>query len=52
LPEGRVLVFDDDHYYTPSTIQAAVYAGHKLARSLDEAPEGNPQIAATGMRQL
>jgi dimethylamine/trimethylamine dehydrogenase len=25
----------------PSTIQAAVYAGHKLARSLDEAPEGD-----------
>jgi dimethylamine/trimethylamine dehydrogenase len=25
----------------PSTIQAAVYAGHKLARSLDEAPEAD-----------
>jgi dimethylamine/trimethylamine dehydrogenase len=25
----------------PSTIQAAVYAGHKLARGLDEAPEGD-----------
>lgn len=25
----------------PSTIQAAVYAGHKLARCLDEAPEGD-----------
>jgi dimethylamine/trimethylamine dehydrogenase len=25
----------------PGTIQAAVYAGHKLARSLDEAPEGD-----------
>ena len=26
--------------YAPSTIQAAVYAGHKLARGLDELPEG------------
>jgi dimethylamine/trimethylamine dehydrogenase len=26
--------------YAPSTIQAAVYAGHKLARGLDESPEG------------
>jgi dimethylamine/trimethylamine dehydrogenase len=26
--------------YAPGTIQAAVYAGHKLARGLDEAPEG------------
>jgi dimethylamine/trimethylamine dehydrogenase len=26
--------------YAPGTIQAAVYAGHKLARALDEAPEG------------
>jgi dimethylamine/trimethylamine dehydrogenase len=27
--------------FAPSTIQAAVYAGHKLARGLDEAPEGD-----------
>ena len=26
--------------HAPGTIQAAVYAGHKLARGLDEAPEG------------
>jgi dimethylamine/trimethylamine dehydrogenase len=26
--------------YAPGTIQAAVYAGHKLARGLDELPEG------------
>jgi dimethylamine/trimethylamine dehydrogenase len=26
----------------PGTIQAAVYSGHKLARGLDEAPEGEP----------
>jgi dimethylamine/trimethylamine dehydrogenase len=27
--------------YAPSTIQAAVYSGHRLARSLDEPPEGD-----------
>ncbi len=37
---GIVTVTRIGDCHAPGTIQAAVYAGHKLARGLDEAPEG------------
>jgi hypothetical protein len=37
---GIVSVARIGECHAPGTIQAAVYAGHKLARGLDEAPEG------------